>query len=46
VESDEGEHKTLEILDQVVETPAKNTKQISVSEFLCKNYRTSQFIVY
>jgi len=27
VESDEGEHETLEILDQVVETPAKNTKQ-------------------
>ncbi len=27
VETDEGEHETLEILDQVVETPAKNTKQ-------------------
>jgi hypothetical protein len=27
VESDEGEHETLEILDQVVETPAKNTNQ-------------------
>jgi hypothetical protein len=26
VESDEGEHKTLEILDQVVETPAKEYK--------------------
>jgi hypothetical protein len=40
VETDEGEHKTLEILDQVVETPAKEYKTKIIFrnfKFLCEN---------